>query len=307
MPPESEAPVVDERLLSLVGDASFWRAAAPGLAIEGDTAASPCAVTAAQLERASAQIRTDGYLKIDDLLPATAVEPVREGVARLVEHGWPPVFVFVYDAPWRVLASLRPVLEALLGPGYRGLAELWAWSIAASDASAGWPPHRDRDASRVRADGTPDVLTLWIAITDATPENGCMYVLPASRDAAYRDADVVLDVRRPADVRALPARAGSVLGWTQQLLHWGGRSSRWAAAPRVSISMSFQRGDIAPVGAFVEPDVPPFDARVRLIGAQIRRYAHVEAPSAGLARLAEAMASAQSVSTSGQAPASARG
>ena len=44
---------------------------------------------------------------------------------------------------------------------------------------------------------------------------------------------------RPPKRRALPAAAGSVLGWTSKLLHWGAMADAHAP-PRISISFEYQ-------------------------------------------------------------------
>lgn len=51
-----------------------------------------------------------------------------------------------------------------------------------SRGDAGFSPHRDRqpDSSPAtfRPDGTAMYATLWLPLTDATPENSCLYVIP---------------------------------------------------------------------------------------------------------------------------------
>lgn len=46
----------------------------------------------------------------------------------------------------------------------------------------GFSPHRDRQpddsAATFRPDGTAMYTTLWLPLTDATPENSCLYVIP---------------------------------------------------------------------------------------------------------------------------------
>jgi hypothetical protein len=45
------------------------------------------------------------------------------------------------------------------------------------------------------------------------------------------------------DIRALPTKAGDILGWNEGVYHWGGRSSKHGTYSRISIAASFQRGD----------------------------------------------------------------
>jgi hypothetical protein len=53
--------------------------------------------------------------------------------------------------------------------------------------------------------------------------------------------------------------------------------------------MEFQRGDAPLLGETVDDEVPSFEQRVRLIGMQIRHYAHIAPPTDGLTALAAAI------------------
>jgi hypothetical protein len=57
---------------------------------------------------------------------------------------------------------------------------------------------------------------------DATPDNGRIYVVPATREPNYSGDLKQCKANTLQDVRALPAKVGSVLGWNHQLLPWGG-------------------------------------------------------------------------------------
>ena len=71
--------------------------------------------------------------------------------------------------------------------------------------------HQDRGVGLAEADET-DMLTVWIAMTDATVENGCLQVIPnppadmyphcAKSQTAMADAYVEADRAVPAEVRA---------------------------------------------------------------------------------------------------------
>src|SRR5262249_50438440 len=155
-----------------------------------------------------------------------------------------PVFMYVYDDFYQLSCYVSELLATILGPGYRVLPSLVAWCIdARRDNPKGWHPHRDRDYDTIGAHGQPKSLSLWVPLTDATPLNGCMYCVPTSRDPDVRTRPAVNKVARPQDVRALPAAAGSVLGWHHAFLHWGGRASWRATTPRISFSIEYQRGD----------------------------------------------------------------
>ena len=54
--------------------------------------------------------------------------------------------------------------------------------IDPAHSKKGWVPHRDRRNMSFRADGAPEYATVWLALTEATPLNGCMHILPANFD-----------------------------------------------------------------------------------------------------------------------------
>ena len=164
----------------------------------------------------------------------------------------------------------------MLGAGYQLVPdEFEAYFIDTDDDEAGSGPHRDSLLSEkgFSADGLPTLVNVWVALTDATPLNSCMYVLPGHLDPDYPRPRGRLGGEQNRheiqlqDVRALPVKAGSVICWSSSLLHWGGRSSRFASGPRMSFAMYFQRGDV-PHFHPTTMDIPaaiPFDYRLYLV------------------------------------------
>jgi hypothetical protein len=277
--------MLDEGLAGFVTDPGFWRAALPMLTIEGGEAA-PANLSEDAIALAHRTIRAEGFLRLPDVVPVQTLDRIRSGMATLVDQGWPAPFIFLFEEPWRVLEGLRPLLASFLGDDYVRLSGFWGWWLSPKGGAKGWHPHRDSSQSCVHADGTIDLLTLWIAVTDATPENGCMYFVPAPRDPNYHGDLSNVTVADPSVIRALPARAGTVLGWTQHLLHWGGRATPWAEGPRASFSMEFQRSGLPLRNEAIAEPVPPFRERARRLGQQIEDYAHMEPPGPALAALA---------------------
>lgn len=195
------------------------------------------------------QFRAEGWFQTD---PVLDVSSLRAAVESLAAAKLLPVFAFVYDEFWEVHrgAAVSALLSALLGPGYSQKPYVWIQIVDRASSSSGWPPHVDRDPP------TEDI-SLWIPLTDATLDNGCMYLMPsyASRD----------DLQ---SIRALPAGAGSVLGWRQDLLHWGSYSSVRATEPRISIALEFDRGG----GIDPRAPLPSLEERLNLIAKQILKY-----------------------------------
>jgi len=124
-------------------------------------------------------------------------------------------------------------------------------------------PHRDYSAAESLylegEDGkeSPEILTVWIPLNNATLANGCMYVVPREFDTDFARTDnhhahmnPATEVQRGLSskihfplhgVRALPAPAGSLLAWYGNTIHWGSTCSRYANAPRKSIALTFRR------------------------------------------------------------------
>jgi ectoine hydroxylase-related dioxygenase (phytanoyl-CoA dioxygenase family) len=169
------------------------------------------------------------------------------------------------------------VIESVLGPGFLRLPDFWVWFVDPKRGEKGWTPHRDKNRSTIREDGSPKSLTVWIPLTESTPLNGCIYMVPADRDPTYntdRQNEWLFDYQ---DIRALPAAPGSILAWNQQVLHWGASGSLREINPRISVAVEFQAGDVPP---YREPlsmanSVPSFDFRRQLIAKQILQYQHM--------------------------------
>ena len=130
-------------------------------------------------------------------------------------------------------------------------------------------PHRDRQpetvASSFHDDGQAKYMTMWMALTDANPENSCLYVIPRPFDPGYIDGDVDDDdnddtvfserernkkesigvnngiqitkeskdplsraLRSKDDyqnIRAIPRRVGESALFTHRIIHWGSRGN----------------------------------------------------------------------------------
>jgi hypothetical protein len=184
------------------------------------------------------------------LLPQALTARLAHAVLDLAARNIPEVFAFVYDEFWQVFASAGRLYGALLGYDHAVTpSEIWVFHVPTGRSAAGWAPHRDMGSTQdtIRSDGTPAALTVWIPLTDATPLNGCMYVLPESMDEDIQPQRLKLP--RPTlellqCIRALPAPAGSVLGWNTRVLHWGGRSSDQAEQPRIAVGIYLQSRDL---------------------------------------------------------------
>ena len=277
-----------ESWLAAASTRRFWTDLNPELKIGEPQVAPIVEVDEAWRQELWNELLTEGYFHLGPRLPPDHVARMATALLRLRRERIPPVFMYVYDDFYNLHGYLRNFLSTFLGERFRVLPDLWAWCIEPGPAHSGWRPHRDRAFDSLRPNGVPKSLSIWVPLTEATPVNGCMYVLPAFLDPNYKARIKKVEVTKLQDVRALPAAPGSILGWTQGLLHWSGRSSDRAKEPRLSFSIEYQREDVP---AFNEPlldplELPPFERRLGLIGKQLIQYKHMYELDEELERLA---------------------
>jgi hypothetical protein len=262
----------------LATDPDFWRHLNPSLTITEAGLQKPVRaveVSRTTIAQAKEMIIEEGYFKIESLVDPGKLQDLANCARKLHAEKWPETFAFVYDEVWQAFQRTNFILAEMLGRDFKQMPNLWMFYLECNSQSKGWLPHRDR--SRIKTldqDGYPHSINIWLPITDATPENGCMYILPAGCDENYKGDLLVQGVNSLQDVRALPAKAGDVLGWNEAVYHWGGRSSRLAKEPRISVATNFQSARVDPLEwPLLDPDaIPPFVQRVGIIGQQFLRY-----------------------------------
>ncbi len=245
-----------QRRLHEVRDPDFWRALNPELTISDFPLAARRARPAATSDIATqcrAQVIADGYFVTPPLIPADELARLVTGIERVVAAGFPSALAAVYDEYFNIFSGLDAVCAPLFGDDYVMITQgLWAFYVpSGDDGRTLWTagaPHRDRMApdARTLAHDVPSIMTIWIPLEDVTPDQSCLYVVPAPFDPDFYTAErnVHGERIRLQDIRCLPARAGSVLGWSSHLIHWGSRASQFAERPRVSVTMYFQRRDV---------------------------------------------------------------
>ena len=136
--------------------------------------------------------------------------------------------------------------------------------------------------------GMAKYVTMWMALSDATPENSCLYVIPAADDPGYYDGDNV-DESKPdplqtaltskvdyQNIRALPRKAGESVVFTHRILHWGSKGNKRCKLPRIALSFvvsaeDFEKPYIDPT-FLTESSMPQFQIRLLLVCAQLIIY-----------------------------------
>ena len=276
-------------------DPGFWRAREPGFQVEGLAAghsrpAAPAALSDARRMRLLGDLLSDGYHVAGRLIPGARAARLLGLVRRLRRDGLPLELCWVYDEVWQLGALALLLLAAALGDDFQQLPALTVFWVEPG-GGAGWRPHRDRAGSLGR-DGRLASLTLWLALTPATPDNGCIYVLAPDGDRYHGSGEAgAVEPPELQHVRALPARPGEALLWNHELLHWGGRSSPRARGPRVSLGFEFVRPP-SPYKArpLLALPAPPLSVRLALIADSVLGYQYMRPTSAAALTLATALA-----------------
>ena len=209
-----------------------------------------------------------GFLSLGGLLPKEIAERAREIILRLDGAGWPPIFAFMYDQPWQLVNGAWAYAEQILGGPCVLEPSLAAFHLnyrkdRAKEHYMGTNfglPHRDYtySASTFR-DGSPKILSVWIPLNEVTTSNGCMYVVPREfdgnfdKDGSYEHLQVQTEgglkgqqfLHFPLNgIMPLPGKAGSLVCWFGNTIHWGSSChSTMADDPRSSIALVFRRKD----------------------------------------------------------------
>jgi hypothetical protein len=265
-----------ERLRDRIPDPAYWRALNPDLTITDEPLSRglvPFDLPPMDAEAIRDCLRIDGYVVLPPVVPPAEIARLRRAIERVVDAGFPPGFVLVYDDFYQLYLRLSRVFDPLLGPKPLLLPkESWAFFVPAGDgARSRWTAfneHRDYlgPDPAVLASEPPTLLTCWVPLSDVTTLDSCLYVVPGDCDPDYHTDTKAVDPARIRlqDIRALPAAAGSLVIMTSHLIHWGSRSSPLAQGPRVSMTLCLQRRDMPPYDRWaIDADVPaPFRSRL---------------------------------------------
>ena len=200
--------------------------------------------------------------------------------------GWPRVFAYLYEDTWQILraASLHETLRDWLGKGHRQLPGLWFHHVAAVAGARGWGPHVDSPRTATfDPEGRPDRLTIWMPLVDVDATRACIFLVPPQENAADLPQRVLQDAHIPMDMmlrlmhvsQPVPCKAGSLVAWRPDVLHWGG-IHHGLGGPRGALSLEFIRAGVAR-----EPEeelslacdkIPDFATRLYLVARGLLAY-----------------------------------
>lgn len=296
-----------ETLLS----SDYWLSLLPlALRSELQSLASPPRATAWPRESSElmAHIESNGYVTCPppqsrDYLDSANL--LLKLIIALSERDLPPAFAYLYDATWHFILRIWPLVEDLLGgrcviePSFAAFRLNRQKSLRGSYVGNNFAkPHRDYNYADSFAPGIarPQLLSVWIPLCDVDLKNGCMYVVPRSKDPQFNDPISKEGLQEP-DVPPggltplAPHPAGSFMCWTGNTIHWGSGCEREGADnPRTSLALVFRLADrelSQPEASLSREDVLTASVaeRLRQVAAAVRFFGHWYEISPDLQRL----------------------
>lgn len=260
------------------------------------------------------RIVEDGYavLSNDKLRWSQNVKLIADGITRLLVAGWPASAIMIYDEAWAMALDCKNMMKNATG---NSLCMDIVGFVVDPKKTHGFSPHRDRqpedwmpkgveksEKKTFKKDGMAKYVTVWVALTDAHPDNSCLHFIPAGFDPGYYDGDseegdplalCFTTKESYQHIRAAPVNAGGCTFHTHRTIHWGssGRPS-YNGSPRISLSFGFSDHLFEPSYFSVEClPFPKVDLRVSLMAGQIVNYATLSlGDAAGWIALAGPMA-----------------
>jgi ectoine hydroxylase-related dioxygenase (phytanoyl-CoA dioxygenase family) len=140
------------------------------------------------------QYHRDGYLVVENLLAADEALAWKDILkARLAEEGkldepsgvrvWMPEMMDAYTRTRMLDAKMLAILQQLIGPNVEFLSVKAVFKNAKTNFNSPW--HQDWFYWQ----GT-NKISVWIALDDATPENGCLRLVPGSHRQVFDKVEV---------------------------------------------------------------------------------------------------------------------
>lgn len=255
-----------------IESAATYQSLAPGLSISERTGfAGPYVASTARKVSLPARERFDhdGWFCLPDVIAEPTLSALRNAIFALEDAGLPAIFAYVYDEFWLSLNSVATTIAELVGPVI-ALPDIWAWHLRQGAAAKGWRAHRGSYQRKLSLDGGPALVNVWIPLTDVDEDNACMWLVPRSMDADYPDS---LDSHAGVHLGIpIPAKAGAIVGWDANVLHWGCDMTDRAKAPRISFSFVLQACGGDALDGNAPPLAPDFQSRLVLIAAMLETY-----------------------------------
>jgi hypothetical protein len=201
------------------------------------------------------QLLRDGYCVLPGIADARLLEHLRGVAARLLTQQTNPldtVFWDPRDPACRKLAVWQPSLTALANLGWKDVRYYTGYFINKKAGEARRPWHQDwwLWTDPISHGEAPPQLGLMYYLTDTTPTNGCLRVIPGSHRAKHPIHDHYQDGNwTMADARdeiAIPITAGDLLVMDARLLHASHANTTAGNRPSVTLWYLPEFGSLPP-------------------------------------------------------------
>ena len=300
-----------------LGDEALWQKICPFLTCSVEPFSSRgggSTIRPALAASAAGQLQTRGYFSIDaahfDFVERQThlVALLARGVMELMRHGFPPLFVLLYDEAWELTRIVEQFIPGTCG-GHSHVGDFFVFAVLNAEEQQAMGvdayiatyrpsgPHRDRPtAGPASFDAkVPAYVSIWLALSDATTNNSCLYVVPLAQDAGYYlagdgDQNGNVPLRIDACI-AQPLKQGGMLCFSHRLLHWGSALEQWAleeedrekapnaSLPRIAFTTAFSKNSFeAPYFCherFPLDGTTPLALRLGLVAGQSIQYEHL--------------------------------
>ncbi|GLC45737.1 hypothetical protein PLESTB_000504000 [Pleodorina starrii] len=240
------------RNIANLADPEYWAAICPELSVNGTLKAKPLIKSKDYTKGLQQQINDEGVFQLcqSETQWPIDIHRLARNMVTLMQHGWPATFLLMFDEVWALIHRASALMAATTGGNACNM-DVLCWYVDPNRGDAGFSPHRDRQpddspATFRASDGSPMYSTCWVPLTDACPENSCLYMVPRWADPGYFKGDdddgpdplnVALASKEAfQSIRAFPAVAGSAIVFTHRIIHWGSRGRKGYHTPRLAVS-----------------------------------------------------------------------
>eukprot|EP00658_Telonema_sp_P-2_P075639 TRINITY_DN6528_c0_g1_i1.p1 TRINITY_DN6528_c0_g1~~TRINITY_DN6528_c0_g1_i1.p1 ORF type:complete len:201 (-),score=54.25 TRINITY_DN6528_c0_g1_i1:155-757(-) len=95
-------------------DLEYWRSLGCGLSVGGDAEQSKLDMDPAHLQACRDSLAVHGWFHAQPTGWTASQTAVANAIANLVSNGWPAVFVYIFDEPWKLLEQAWDVYGDVL-------------------------------------------------------------------------------------------------------------------------------------------------------------------------------------------------
>ncbi|GMI60095.1 hypothetical protein ScalyP_jg11722 [Parmales sp. scaly parma] len=279
-------------------DPNYWEACCPFLNVKRDDTVdstsplpsnqpalssnpntSPCNINEANK---TAELHSRGFFHIPSTslnFPQHLIHNLAKGVVQLRNLGHAASAISSYDEHWTLQNHLTPLITRITNLPPSG--DCYSFYVDAACPSGFVGAHRDKPMATIDSfrdppnNNAPKYVTVWVAVTPATPSSSCLYFVPKNHDEGYYSSGDALDVVLPdplswQNIFAAPCSPGDLLCFSHRVVHWASRAKD-GAEPRVALSFAMSDPEFETAN-FVQTPYPPLKLRVGLTAAQAIMY-----------------------------------